>query len=525
MKLSKVLLEWRILLFILLILVSVYAIHPFKRIDGVLVEGVRSPAAQSGLKVGYIITKVNGSPVKNLADYNELISQYNPGDIVRLSYKVEKFPYFYVEEDAYPFIAIEKENKTYLGLNVGRVKDSNLVFGLEIEGGTKVLLTPNKTLNSAEIDNILEVLRQRLNLFGLKEVPVNFVTDLSGTQYIRIEFAGATESDVKTLLEKEGEFEGRIGNQTVFSGDDILSVCISGIQCHVGLQPVYVEESGGKNQIAWRFSFQIDISPTAAERFANITSALPVGECVRNVCYLNETLDLLLDGQPIEDGSLRLPTSVQGQVLTKATIVGMRSTKIEAQNEMRRLQAILQSRKLPVKLNIVKVETLSPVLGREFANNIFIVFIVSLLVVDLIIGLRYRNYKIIFLIILVVFVEIISTLGVAALIGWTLDLASIAGILGAVGTGLDDQIIITDEVLRGEKSDVKKSFKRRIKNAFFVVFASFSATFASMVPLIAAGGGLLRGFAVTTIIGIVIGVSITRPAYARMLELVLKESA
>ncbi len=521
MKLVRLLEEWKILLFIILIIVSILAIHPFKGVPGVLVEGVRAPASQ-GLRTGYVITKVNGSPVSDLAEYNELIKQYRTGDLVKLSYKTEKFPYIYVEEDAYPFIAGERDNETYLGLSVGPVKTSNLHFGLEIEGGTKVLLIPNKTLDSAEIENILEVLRQRLNLFGLKEVPVSFVTDLSGTQYIRIEFAGATEDDVKTLLEKEGDFEGRVGNITVFTGDDILSVCISGVQCHVGLQPVYVGEGEG-GQIAWRFSFQVDINAVGAERFANVTRGLEVGECGSEGCYLNDTLSLYLDKQLIEDGDLRIPTSIQGQVLTQATIIGMRLSKVEAQNEMRKLQAILQSRRLPVKLDIVSVETLSPALGREFAANIFIVFIIALIIVDLIIGLRYRNYKIVLPIIIVILVEIISTLGIAALINWTLDLASIAGIMAAVGIGLNDQIIITDEVLRRERGEVIKSFKRRLKNAFFVIFASFAAIFASMIPLLAAGGGLLRGFALTTMIGSVIGVTITRPAYASMLELLIKK--
>lgn len=521
MKLKEFMHEYKILLFIALIIMSLFAIHPFKGIHGVVVEGVRGYASNC-LKLGDIITKVNGSPVANISDYNSKMSAYKADDIISLSFKNEKLPYFYSDESVCKFVATEKENKTYFGLNIGSVKDSNLNFGLEIQGGTKVLLTPNKTLEGAEIDNILEVLRQRLNLFGLKEVPVNYVADLSGTQYIRIEFAGATEDDVKTLLEKEGDFEGRIGNTTVFTGDDLMGICVSGVQCSVSLQPVYLT-ANSKNSIAWRFSFQVDINSVAAERFANITNKLPIGECETDGCYLNETLDLLLDGQPIEDGKLRLPTSVQGQVLTQASIVGVRTSKVEAQNEMKRLQAILQSRKLPVKLNIVRVESLSPTLGKEFAANVFFVLIISLIIVDLVIGLRYRNWKIIVPIILVISTEVLSTLGISALIGWTLDISSIAGILAAVGTGLDDQIIITDEVLRGEKKSESESFKKKIKNAFFVVFAAFTTTFVSMVPLLVAGGGLLRGFAVTTMIGLVIGVTITRPAYARILELLLKK--
>lgn len=43
--------------------------------------------------------------------------------------------------------------------------------------------------------------------------------------------------------------------------------------------------------------------------------------------------------------------------------------------------------------------------------------------------------------------EVIMILGVAALIGWQLDLASIAGVIASIGTGIDHLVIITDEVL------------------------------------------------------------------------------
>jgi preprotein translocase subunit SecD len=45
----------------------------------------------------------------------------------------------------------------------------------------------------------------------------------------------------------------------------------------------------------------------------------------------------------------------------------------------------------------------------------------------------------------------------------------------------------------------------------------------AMIPLMSAGAGLLKGFAITTLIGITIGVFITRPAYANVIEILLKE--
>ena len=64
---------------------------------------------------------------------------------------------------------------------------------------------------------------------------------------------------------------------------------------------------------------------------------------------------------------------------------------------------------------------------------------------------------------------------------------------------------------------------QKIKKAFFMVFAAYFTTSAAMIPLLFAGAGLLKGFAVTTLIGLTNGVFITRPAFAEMMEILLEE--
>ncbi|NOQ38375.1 preprotein translocase subunit SecD, partial [archaeon] len=83
-------------------------------------------------------------------------------------------------------------------------------------------------------------------------------------------------------------------------------------------------------------------------------------------------------------------------------------------------------------------------------------------------------------------------------------------------TGVDDQIIITDESSRKEKRIT--SLKAKLKNAFFIIFTAAFTTIAAMTPLLFIGAGALRGFALTTIIGVIIGVLITRPAFGRIIR-------
>ena len=113
-------------------------------------------------------------------------------------------------------------------------------------------------------------------------------------------------------------------------------------------------------------------------------------------------------------------------------------------------------------------------------------------------------------------------LGFAAVARWNLDLVAIAGIILVVGTGVDHLVVITDETVRGKKDDAS-DWKRKIKNAMFIITGAYLTVFASMLPLFWAGAGLLKGFALTTLAGLSFGVLIARPAYAAIIEILLKE--
>ncbi len=121
--------------------------------------------------------------------------------------------------------------------------------------------------------------------------------------------------------------------------------------------------------------------------------------------------------------------------------------------------------------------------------------------------------------------ELLLTLGAASLIRWTLDLSSIAGIIAAIGSGTNDQIMIIDEILIGGGEEEKKiySLKQRIKRSFFIIFGSAATVIAGVLPMMFIGVGAMKGFAVTTILGIFIGIVITRPAFARVAEKILEK--
>jgi len=269
------------------------------------------------------------------------------------------------------------------------------------------------------------------------------------------------------------------------------------------------------------------LSPAAAQRQAATTANLAIipSTDVRQ-SYLNETLDLYLDNQQVDQ--LNIGSELRGKAITDIQISGsgagntQQEAAADALSNMKRLQTILITGSLPVKLNIIKTDTISPILGQQFVKNAFLVLGLAVLAVVIVLLISYRNFAIAVPILLTSLTEVYLLLGLASIIGWTIDMAAIAGIIAAVGTGVDDQIVITDEVLRGESRRVY-NWKDKIKNAFFIIFGSYFTLVVAMLPLVFAGAGLLKGFAITTILGISIGVFITRPAYAVAVEILMKE--
>jgi preprotein translocase subunit SecD len=407
-------------------------------------------------------------------------------------------------------------------LSVYNAPKTNIRKGLDLEGGTRVLLQPAEKVSKDTLDTIMASMEQRLNVYGISDVTVRSASDLSGSQFIRVEIAGVTEEEVRSLLETQGKFEAKVGSKTVFlGGNDITYVCRSA-ECS-GLDP-YHGCSQYQDGWACSFRFSIAMNPAAAKRQADATKDLKI-ITKNNEPYLNETLDLYLDDQPVD--SLNIGADLKGRAVTDIQISGSGAGKLqqEAANDalqnMKKLQTILVTGSLPVKINIVKIDSISPLLGNEFNKSALIMAVLSSMAVIFIIFIKYREIRITVPIAITLISEIIILLGVASLIGWNIDLAAIAGIIAAIGTGVDDQIIITDETLKGDIARAL-SWKEKFKRAFFIIMASYFTVLVSMLPLLFAGAGLLKGFAITTIIGISVGVFITRPAYAAVIEIILR---
>lgn len=502
---------------------SIMAINPKFSAGGVAIKniesnssasfaGIKSPDPDAAPTSLEIIESINDIEIKNLEDYFSTLSS-TQSQVIQIN----------TNKGSYRLL-----NSENLGITVAEAQTSNLRKGLDLVGGTRVLLKPETKLTEQERDELIQVMEYRLNTYGISDIKIRKANDLpeslggSGSKFILVEIAGASQQEVKDLIAAQGKFEAKIGNEVVFEGGkrDIPFVCRNDGTCS-GISQC--NEANGE----WlcRFEFRIDLTQEAAQRHAEITDKLEINTTAQG-SYLSKPLDLYLDGILVD--SLLISSSLKGQPSINIVISGpgLGSTEQEATEDalkqMNKLQTILITGSLPTKLEIVKLDSISPILGEAFIKNVLIATLFALLAVLLVIYIRYRKIKVLIPMAIIAVSEIVLVLGFASLIKLNLDLAAIAGIIAAVGTGVDDQIVILDEVLT-KKEEYTFKVKQKIKRAFFIILAAYATNVVAMLPLIQAGAGLLRGFAITTIIGISIGILITRPAFGEITQTLFQD--
>lgn len=406
--------------------------------------------------------------------------------------------------------------------SVASVSVFGIQEGLDLKGGSQINIHLEKPVDTSTMNTVTSVLDKRLNAFGVKDVQVR----PSGSQDVIVDIAGVKPEDVANLVGTPGKFEAKIGNQTVLVGSDITTV------------KAYTVEGN-----TWHVPFTI--TTDAANKFAQAANG-----------KAGQPVDMYLDGNLVSSPQLDQGLA-NGVASTDVEISGTSNSSAQAQDQAKNIQTILQSGSLPVSVSITGISSVSASLGEQFKNGALIAGGLALVVISIIVFIRYRSPKLVIPIIFTSLAELTIILGVASVIHWNIDLAAIAGIIAAIGTGVDDQIIITDEVLKGSKdvkSPPKKSkkskkakkgkkgkkgktgerkvskrrtgFKVRIKSAFFIIYASAATLIAAMLPIAyigftrgTTGIGVLIGFAITTIIGVLVGIFITRPVYAKFIEL------
>jgi preprotein translocase subunit SecD len=369
------------------------------------------------------------------------------------------------------------------------------------------LTTYDQGVSKATGDDIKRILEQKINTLGTKDARVNLLTPVGSNvvKYVRVELAGVDINTAKGIVGKQGLFEIRIkttGNQTehVLYGNAITSVG---------------NPQQDPQRMSWGVPFTLSAQGAAAFREAanrygavNNPEAHPVSMILDNVTVFSAPLDPALAKELLTMDVQRLSAS------TGSGNLGMQ----QAQN----LEIHLRAGALPVAVQVANFGQVSAPLGEYFKFMCVVMGLLAILTVGGVVYYRYREPSIVLPMMLIVLSEVIILLGIARYIQ-QLDLASIAAIIAVVGTGIDQLVVITDEVLHEGKVPSPALYTKRLGRALSIILVAAGTVIFAMLPLALMDLSTLKGFAIMTILGVLIGVGVTRPAYGKIIMYVLSK--
>jgi len=371
------------------------------------------------------------------------------------------------------------------------------------EGATIVTYNPGVSKETAE--DVKRILENKVNSLGTKDARVNILTGLNGvTRYVRVELAGVDMATANEVVGQQGKFEIRVqttGNQTehVIFGDVITSV------------DVPKKDQQGK----WGVGFTLNSEGADAFRNAVISS-----NAVNDVA--NHELVMLLDNKTVYSAPLDPSLATELKAGPVRSLSASTGTGDAGMQDALNLEIHLRAGALPVDVTVAGSGSVSATLGDYFKIVAFAAAALALIVVGVVVYFRYREPSIVLPMIAINLSEIIILLGIARFIQ-QLDLASIAGIIAVMGTGIDQLVVITDEVLYEGRVPSPSVYLKRLARALGIIVVAASTTFIAMLPLALMDLSTLRGFAIITILGVLIGVLVTRPAYGKIIMAILSK--
>jgi SecD/SecF fusion protein len=190
--------------------------------------------------------------------------------------------------------------------------------------------------------------------------------------------------------------------------------------------------------------------------------------------------------------------SVNGQIPNGNSVITGNFTREEAND----LASVLKAGSLPVPTKIVEETSVGPTLGAESIRNGIISIIVGFLIIILFMFVVYNASG--WVADLAVILNLIFLLGVLASLNAALTLPGIAGILLSLAIAVDANVLINERVKEDVNSGkgMEASVRAGYKGAFTAIIDSNVTTLIKGFVLLAFGSGLIYGFAVTLIIGI-----------------------
>lgn len=389
-------------------------------------------------------------------------------------------------------VKIENANSRNKAANLFRKIDDGIQATENADGEIEIKYSDvelNK-LKMKIVDQSIEIVRRRIDELGTKEP----VIQSQGVDRIVVQLPGLQNPEyVKTLLGKTAKMsfhlvdsrssaaEARRGK---LSASSRLIQGSEGETYVIGRKPVV----SGENLVDAQPSFQ-EGEAVVSFKF-NSLGGKKFGEVTKN--NIGERLAIVLDNEVIS-----APT-IQSAILGGSGIISGNFTVKSASD----LALLLRSGALPAPLEVLEERTVGAGLGADSIREGIFASVVGLIAVVAFMIAAYGLFGIFTTI--TVFINLFLMLGILSMIGATLTLPGIAGIILTIGMAVDANVLIfermREEVKHGRST--KDAAEAGFTEAWATILDSNLTTLVAAIVLFYFGSGPVRGFAVTLAIGI-----------------------
>lgn len=376
---------------------------------------------------------------------------------------------------------------------------SHFKLGLDLASGTHLEYKADTSkLQAADISSSMQALRdvveKRINMFGVSEPIVQVESGSFGNsaeKRLIVELPGVTDINKaiamigktpllefkllnKSYVPTEEEKKNNIVSKDAFIDTGLTGRLLKGSQLQFGANGGFANEP----------IVSLTFNSEGTDLFAKITKE-----------HIGEVLAIFLDGQPIS-----LPVIQQEIPDGSAQITG-KFTAEEAKGLVRDLNLGA----LPVPIELISTNSVGSSLGQDALDKGVFAGIIGIIFVSLFMIFLYRLPGLISVLALGVYIVIM--LALFKLVPVVLTAAGIAGFILSVGMAVDANVLIFER-MREEFNENRDNMEDAIKNGFSRAWLSIRdsniSSIITAVVLFWFGTSLVKGFALTFGIGVLV---------------------
>ena len=381
-------------------------------------------------------------------------------------------------------------NSLFAGVGV-----NELSFGETADGRLTIALTNEGIAQrmSSLVAQSIEVIRSRIDELGTTEPTIQ----RQGDTRVLVQVPGFEDSDrLKSIISQTA----RLTFHMVYPGVTAAQAEQQGLPAGTMIVPsqdgpaelLYEDVAiGGESLVDAQPSYDPQRNmPVVSFRF-DTRGAITFGQITG--ANVGQRFAIVLDNQVITAPVIQQPiTGGSGQISGSFTTASAND-----------LAVLLRAGALPASLNIVEERSVGPSLGADSVRGGLIAGIIGGISTVCFMLIAYGTFGVFANIALVLNVGLV--IGTLSLLGATLTLPGIAGIVLTMGMAVDANVLIFERI-REEKAAGRsniQSIQSGFSNAMSAILDSNVTTFIAAVVLFFLGSGPVQGFAVTLAIGII----------------------